>query len=131
MPSRAVEVAEGVVEVRAGAGGHFVVTATVNGVPVDFLIDTGASDIVLSPADAQRLGYSPDNLGFTRQYVTANGIGRGAPIRIDSLAVGPIVYAGLPASFTEAQMVASLSGMTFLRRLESSEGIGRGNGWTH
>src|SRR3546814_9792632 len=97
MPSRAVEVAEGVVEVRAGAGGHFVVTATVNGVPVDFLIDTGASDIVLSLADAQRLGYSPENLSFTRQYVTANGIGRGAPIRLDSLAVGPNGYAGLPA----------------------------------
>lgn len=121
MPSRAVEVAEGVVEVRAGAGGHFVVTATVNGVPVDFLIDTGASDIVLSPADAQRLGYSPENLSFTRQYVTANGIGRGAPIRLDSLAVGPIVYTGLPASVNEAPMGESLLGMTFLRRLESYE----------
>ena len=121
LPSRAVEVAEGVVELRAGAGGHFVVTATVNGLPVDFLVDTGASDIVLSPDDAARLGYPPENLRFTRQYVTANGVGRGAPVRLDSLAVGPIAYADLPASVNEAPMGESLLGMTFLRRLESYE----------
>src|SRR3546814_13664840 len=102
MPSRAVEVAEGVVEVRAGAGGHFVVTATVNGVPVDFLIDTGASDIVLSPADAQRLGYSPENLSFTRPYVTANAIGRGAPIRLPTPPAGPLAHTSLPPPVTEA-----------------------------
>jgi len=121
LPSRAVEVAEGVVEIRAGTGGHFVVTATVNGQPVDFLVDTGASDIVLSPEDAARLGYHPENLSFTRQYTTANGIGRGAPVRLDSLAVGPIVYSGVPASVNEAAMSESLLGMTFLRRLDSYE----------
>lgn len=121
LPSRAVEVGDGVVEVRAGAGGHFVVTAEVNGQPVDFLVDTGASDIVLSPADAERLGYFPENLSFTRQYTTANGIGRGAPVRLDSLAVGPIAYGGVPASVNEAPMSESLLGMTFLRRLDSYE----------
>ena len=121
LPSRAVEVAEGVVEIRAGTGGHFVVTATVNGQPVDFLVDTGASDVVLSPDDAARLGYHPENLRFTRQYTTANGIGRGAPVRLDSLSVGPIAYADLPASVNEAPMGESLLGMTFLRRLESYE----------
>ena len=121
MPSRAVEVGDGVVELRAAAGGHFVVTAQVNGQPVDFLVDTGASDVVLSPADAARLGYFPENLSFTRQYTTANGIGRGAPVRLDSLAIGPIAYADVPASVNEAPMSESLLGMTFLRRLESYE----------
>lgn len=121
LPSQAVEVADGVVEVRAGMGGHFKVTASVNGQPVDFLVDTGASDIVLSPADARRLGYDPERLSFTRQYVTANGIGRGAPIRLDSLAVGPIVFYDLPATVNEAEMGESLLGMTFLRRLKSYE----------
>ena len=121
MPTQAVEVADGVVEVRAGLGGHFTVTATVNGRPVDFLIDTGASDIVLSPADARRIGYDPDRLSFTRQYYTANGIGRGAPVRLDSLAIGPIAYDGLTASVNEAPMSESLLGMSFLRRLDSYE----------
>ena len=121
MPSQAIEVGEGVVEIRVGASGHFSVTATVNGRPVDFLIDTGASDIVLSPADARRIGYDPARLSFTRQYQTANGTGRGAPVRLDSFAVGPIAYEGLAASVNEAPMSESLLGMTFLRRLDSYE----------
>ena len=108
-------------EIRVGASGHFSVTATVNGRPVDFLIDTGASDIVLSPADARRIGYDPARLSFTRQYYTANGIGRGAPVRLDSFASGPIAYDGLAASVNEAPMSESLLGMTFLRRLDSYE----------
>jgi aspartyl protease family protein len=121
MPSQAIEVGDGEVEIRAGLGGHFTVAATVNGVPVDFLVDTGASDIVLSPADAARSGYDPARLSFTRQYATANGIGRGAPVRLDSIAVGPIAFDGLPASVNEAPMSSSLLGMTFLRALHSYE----------
>lgn len=121
MPSRPVATGTGEVELRAGSDGHFLVTAEVNGQPVDFLVDTGASDIVLSPADAQRLGYPLENLSFTRQYATANGFGRGAPIRLDSLAVGPIVFNDVPASVNEAPMAESLLGMTFLRRLQSYE----------
>ncbi|MEQ8354784.1 MAG: TIGR02281 family clan AA aspartic protease [Kiloniellaceae bacterium] len=121
LPSRAVEVGDGVVEIRAGMNGHFVVTASVNGRPVDFLVDTGASDVVLSPADARRIGYDPDRLSFTRQYYTANGVGRGAPVRLDSIAVGPIVFNGLPASVNEAPMSESLLGMSFLRQLDSYE----------
>lgn len=121
LPSRAVETAEGVVEVRASNDGHFTITAEVDGRPVDFLVDTGASDIVLSPADARRLGYDPARLSFTRLYQTANGIGRGAAIRLDSFAVGPIVFYDLPASVNEAPMGQSLLGMTFLRQLDSYE----------
>jgi aspartyl protease family protein len=121
LPSQAIDLGEGEVEIRAGRDGHFTVTAEVNGRPVDFLVDTGASDIVLSPADAQRLGYDPAQLSFTRMYQTANGVGYGAPVRLDSLAVGPIVFNDLPASVNEASMGESLLGMTFLRQLDSYE----------
>ena len=121
LPSRAVDLGDGVVELRAGTDGHFVVTAEVNGLPVDFLVDTGASDIVLSPADARRLGYHPETLRFTQQYTTANGLVRGAPVRLDSIAIGPIAFGDLPASVNEAEMTESLLGMSFLRRLESYE----------
>jgi len=121
LPSQAVEVSDGVVEIRAGMDGHFTVTASVNGLPVDFLIDTGASDIVLSPADAARAGYDASRLSFTRRYATANGFGRGAPVRLDNIAVGPIVFDDVPASVNEAPMSNSLLGMTFLRALQSYE----------
>jgi aspartyl protease family protein len=101
--------------------GHFVVTAEVNGAPVNFLIDTGASDIVLSPADAERIGYDPARLSFTQRYYTANGVGRGAPVRLDSIAVGSITFDRMPASVNEAPMGESLLGMSFLRELSSYE----------
>jgi aspartyl protease family protein len=121
LPGRAVEVGDGIVEIRAGRDGHFTVTAEVNGAPVTFLVDTGASDIVLSPADAERVGYDPARLSFTQRYHTANGIGRGAPVRLDTIAVGPIAFDRMPASVNEAPMGESLLGMSFLRELSSYE----------
>ncbi len=53
LPHRAVEIAPGTVAVRARAGGHFRIEATVDGVAIRFLVDTGASDIVLIHADAR------------------------------------------------------------------------------
>src|SRR3546814_289780 len=58
LPSRAVEVAEGVVEVRAGVAGHFVVTAAVNGVPVDFLIDTRSEEHTSELQSLMRISYA-------------------------------------------------------------------------
>ena len=121
LPSQAIEVADGVVEVRAGIDGHFTVTGEVNGTAVNFLVDTGATEIVLSPADAARAGYDPGQLSFTQLYSTANGTGRGAPVRLDSIAIGPIVLDRVPASVNEAPMSTSLLGMTFLRQLDSYE----------
>ena len=57
--------------------GHFHVEALVDGTRIVFMVDTGASDVVLSPADA-RLGFDPDSLAFTRIYETAERVG-GAP----------------------------------------------------
>ncbi len=106
---------------RAGADGHFRSEALVDGTPVRFLLDTGASDVVLSPADAARLGFDPATLSFTRRYETANGVVRGAPVRLGEVAIGPIRVGGVPASVNEAPMGSSLLGMSFLSRLRSYE----------
>jgi aspartyl protease family protein len=89
----------------------------VNGSRVTFLVDTGASDIVLSPADARRIGFDPDSLVFDQLASTANGTVSGATIRLDSLAVGTIEMNGLPATVNGAEMSESLLGMEFLSRL--------------
>jgi aspartyl protease family protein len=101
--------------------GHFHVAGTVNGAPVDFLVDTGASDVVLSPQDARRVGFDVHGLNFSRVYETANGIGRGAPVTLRSLGVGPILLADLAASVNQTDMTGSLLGMTFFRRVASFE----------
>ncbi len=107
--------------VRAGPGGHFNIDARVNGRPVRFLIDTGATDIVLSPADARRVGFDLRQLRYTRAYRTANGVVSGAPVILNDLAVGPLRFTRLAASVNGAPMRGSLLGITFLRRFKSYE----------
>ena len=121
LPHQAIEVGERELRINAGAGGHFHVVAHVNGEPVRFLIDTGATDIVLNREAAQRAGYDVGSLRFTRPYRTANGIGYGAPIRLDSIAIGPFGVADMPASVNDAPMSSSLLGISFLERLRSYE----------
>ncbi|MEI9890753.1 MAG: TIGR02281 family clan AA aspartic protease [Caulobacteraceae bacterium] len=90
--------------------GGFYVTGQVNGQTVRFLADTGSSDIVLSPADAQRLGLDPASMQFSKSAETANGIGFGAPYKAASLAIGPIQLADVPMSVNKAAMSSSLLG---------------------
>ncbi len=117
IPSGGIEVAGGAVSIRANKSGHFVVEAVVDGVSVRFLVDTGASDVVLSPGDAARLGFDAKTLAFTRPYRTANGLVFGAPVRLGQLSIGPITMAGVRASVNGAPMKRSLLGMSFLSRL--------------
>jgi aspartyl protease family protein len=100
-------------------GGHYLVYGTVNGVRVRFLIDTGASDIVLSPSDARRVGLDLTLLNFDHRYETANGVGKGALTRIRDLAVGDARFSDVAVSVNQADMNASLLGMAFLRRFKS------------
>ena len=105
--------------VTADAGGGYTVMGKVNGEVVRFLVDTGASETVLSPADARRIGVDVDSLVFDRAAETANGVGYGARLVVDSVAVGSISVADMPVVVNQAPMSNSLLGMTFLRRLES------------
>lgn len=105
--------------VTESPGGSYLVYGKVNGTTVPFLIDTGASDIVLSPGDARRIGIDVGALSFDHVYETANGQGRGAPYRVATLQVGGIVLKDVSVSVNGAPMRTSLLGMAFLRRLKS------------
>ncbi len=121
LPHRGTVIGEGEVRFPAGADGHFRIEALVDGTRVRFLVDTGASDIVLSPADARRIGFDPDQLRFTGFAETANGSVRTAPVRLGVIEIGPIRFDDLPASVNQAAMRGSLLGMSFLERLRSFE----------
>ncbi len=99
--------------------GGFYVMAQINGQPVRFLIDTGASDTVLSPDDAHRLGLDTPGLTYSRLAETANGTGYGAPITVGRLTIGSIEMNQMPVVINKAPMTMSLLGMSFLTRLES------------
>ncbi len=114
-------VADGVISFPATQGGHFVVEALVEGVPIRMMVDTGASTVVLSPADAKRLGIDLDALSFDTVFETANGIVRGAPVRLRRLVLGPIAMTDVRASVNGTPMRESLLGMSFLNRLSGYE----------
>lgn len=104
--------------VTQGEAGYLVM-GEVNGQPVRFLVDTGATDTVLSPDDAHRVGLDAPGLAFDHLAETANGTGRGARTTAARLSVGSIEFADVPVVINQAPMSASLLGMSFLRRLES------------
>lgn len=120
-PSRGIADGNGDVVIRRSRGNHFYVDATVDGEPVRFLVDTGASDVVLTPADARRLRFDLSRLNFNRFYSTANGTGTGAPVRLGEVRVGPIAVRDVRASVNGTEMSHSLLGMSFLNRLSGYE----------
>jgi aspartyl protease family protein len=127
------ELGQALIPARAGADGPrgvvigrsddgaFYVIGKVNGAAVRFVVDTGSTDIVLSPADAARAGLNPAADAFSLPSQTANGVGYGAPATADSLEVGSIRLTDVPVQVNRTPMGASLLGMAFLRRLESFE----------
>lgn len=110
---------EGALQIRASHGGHFFIETHINGAPERFMIDTGATDIALSPRAATAAGFDIETLGYTRVYSTANGTVSGAPVRIKRLEVGRYTLRNVPASVNKAPMKHSLMGMTFLNQFES------------
>jgi len=119
VPGYAVATAPREMVVAQDAGGHFVLYGQVNGQAVRFLVDTGASEIVLSPADARRIGVDVDALSYTRAAETANGVGLSAPFTARTLVVGGVRLSDVEMEVNQAPMSMSLLGMTFFRRLDS------------
>ena len=110
----------GEVILTKGRNGHFSTRAMVNGEPNFFLIDTGASDVVLPYEDAEKLGFDPANLAFSQVVRTANGTAYAAPIVIESLDIGGITVTNVRASVSEeGNLDTALLGMSFLNRISS------------
>ncbi len=99
--------------------GHFLIDTEVNGEPVRFLVDTGATKVALAATDAERLGLHLEDLSYDEIYKTANGEIRAAPVTLRQIRVGQFVLYDVEAIVTDAPLHMSLLGMTFLGRLQS------------
>jgi aspartyl protease family protein len=110
------------VRIRKRADGHFMVRTEANGVPLQMLVDTGASTVVLRPEDGRRLGFDLDDLRYTVPVQTANGTTYAASIRLRTLSVGRISLNDVEALVARhGTLRENLLGMTFLNRLNSYE----------
>ncbi|WP_300067240.1 TIGR02281 family clan AA aspartic protease [uncultured Ruegeria sp.] len=107
------------IEVPRAFDGHYYLPMLVNGEPITFLVDTGASQIVLNAQDAKRVGIDLDQLNYLGRASTANGVVRTAPVQLDSLALGPIRDNGVSAWINEGDLDKSLLGMDYLHRFSN------------
>jgi aspartyl protease family protein len=105
------------VMLAADSRGHFITEGAINGMPVRFLVDTGASSIALPAAEAQRLGidYRKGERGYSQ---TANGAVPVYVVRLDRVSLGAIEINGVEASVFEKGLSVTLLGMSFLNRVD-------------
>lgn len=115
------EQGEGFIEVKLASNtqGHFVASGQINGQPVDFMLDTGATDVSIPAEMAERLKLEK---GFGVTLSTANGRTQGYRTRIDLLQLGDIVLRDVRALVVpglEGKQV--LLGMSALNKLEFTQ----------
>ena len=106
------------VTLAADASGHFIAMGSINGGSVRFLVDTGATFVSLTAAEARRLGINYLQ-GERGQLQTANGMATGYRIKLDSVRVGQVELNNVDGVVSENDaMGMSLLGMSFLNRME-------------
>lgn len=103
----------------ACSGGHFHADGTINGLPVRFLVDTGATMIALSSDEARRLGIDYRSRGRPGYASTAGGVVRTYSLTLEKVEVGPILLYNVEAGVIEGPFPCEpLLGMSFLGRLD-------------
>jgi len=107
--------------IAADRSGHFILQANINGADVAFMVDTGATSVALSRADAERIGLPDARLDFSQRVQTANGVARVAPVTLDSVNIGQLNMRDVKAVVIDQPMSMSLLGMSFLSRLNGYE----------
>ncbi|WP_083638818.1 retropepsin-like aspartic protease family protein [Rhizobium oryziradicis] len=105
---------------QRGNSGHFATKVSINGVTVPMMVDTGASSVVLRAEDAAKLGIDVEKLNYGVTVSTANGDALAAPVRLNEVAIGPIVRKDVRALVTQpGRLQSGLLGMSFLSTLDS------------
>jgi aspartyl protease family protein len=100
-----------------GTGGHFYATGQINGRTAQMLVDTGATGVAISAADADRMGIDY-KAGRPMQASTANGVINGWRVKLASVQVGDVIVREVDAAVTSGSMPYVLLGNSFLTRFQ-------------
>jgi len=115
-----------IVSISRDGKGHFQVEARIDGRPIPFLVDTGASAIALRESAAVRAGIRVHERDYTIRVSTANGVTRGAPVRLASVDIDGVVVRDVQAVVQPDDVLPfNLLGMTYLSRVRFSYDHGR------
>ncbi len=108
--------------VYANQYGHYYVNSITQGANIKYLIDTGATTVSLTRADAEKIGIDINKLNYTQKVSTANGIVLSAPVKLDYIQINDIIVEDIRASVSQDNgLEKSLLGMSFLNKLNSFE----------
>jgi aspartyl protease family protein len=102
---------------QANARGQVELDGAVNAAPVHFIVDTGATMVTLTMADAAAAGFGSSDLNFTLGMSTANGRVAAAPVTLREVRIGQLELDDVPAAVVP-NLPVSLLGMSFLSRLD-------------
>jgi clan AA aspartic protease (TIGR02281 family) len=119
LPGHETESSHHAIRIKVDSRGHYVIEGTADGVPLQFLIDSGATNIVLTKEDARKLNVG--SLHFDVTTTTANGPVKNAPVTLGTLTVGSHTAHGVPALVNGGDLEESLLGMTWLQQFRSIE----------
>ena len=103
------------VVLSADSRGHFMTQGAINGRAVTFMLDTGATSVAMSAADAQRIGLDYSK-GQPVQIGTANGTASGYKLRLQSVRVGDVEVYDIDAVVSQQSMPFVLLGNSFINR---------------
>lgn len=104
------------------ADGHYWAETEIEGRKLRLLVDTGASAVALTAADASQLGLDVEHLAFTQKVATARGELYAAQVTLPAVTVGGARIENVRALVVRQGMPASLLGMSYLGRLSGFEG---------
>jgi aspartyl protease family protein len=101
---------------NADSRGHFMASGAINGRSgVSFMLDTGATTVAMSVADATRIGLDYQK-GTPVRMNTANGVAMGYRLRLDSVRVGDVEVRDIDAIVSQQPMPFVLLGNSFIGR---------------
>ena len=102
--------------------GSYTTSGTINGQPVDFLVDTGASGVAMSADQARALGIAYRLSGTPTQVGTAGGVVSSYRVTLDRVRLGELELSQVPGVVIEAETSHRvLLGMSFLTRLDMTQ----------
>jgi len=120
-PAQATMVSGDRIALNRAADRHFYANLKINGQNVVFLVDTGATDVVLTRKDAERVGIDVAALKYLGTAYTANGPVQTARIKLNKVQFGDQTDRNVTAWVNNGQMDTSLLGMAYLSRYSSIE----------
>jgi aspartyl protease family protein len=120
-PTKAINKNQEKLILNIAQDGHYYLNVKIRNQEVRFMIDTGASDMVIDEKIALKLGFDLQNINYDKIFQTANGQSYGASIYFDEVDVSGIKFYNVQASITNSDLVIPLLGMSFLQKFYKYE----------